>query len=383
MTVIAILLVAVVGGVARADVVTTKGRHPSVGAKIIALDGGQLRYHLSTGREVTRSISEIEYMQVTGWPLFNLAEKQRRDGHLRQSAGSYEKLLASLAEPGPGRARPGTTATPAGDGKSGAREPGAAALDRRLLVQCRLLRAYDGEGRFDRAVTVYLDVIERMPAALETLRPANLPATNSTFLASALTQVNTAIERHGGDAIAAELAKWRDTWPGQRHEDAGTSSRSSGPGGINGGDHATSRPAEAAAVRHVKEKLPEIQALLGAGRFDQVLLQIEALQRPSAGAVRADLYYWQGRALLGRSAGKGSDEAKRDQRRAGLALMRVVIHFPGHSLAPECLYRAAGICERSGRIDQAVGLWSELVGAYPAAAPWTEQAQQALNRIER
>ena len=74
---------------------------------------------------------------------------------------------------------------------------------------------------------------------------------------------------------------------------------------------------------------------------------------------------------------------KQDQRRAGLALMRVAIHFPGHPLAPECLFRAGEICERSGQREQAVGLWSELVETCPTAAPWAARARQGLRRLPR
>jgi len=44
----------------------------------------------------------------------------------------------------------------------------------------------------------------------------------------------------------------------------------------------------------------------------------------------------------------------------------VVIHFPGHRRAPECLYRAGLICKQAGRDDLARRLWSELRRSYPA-----------------
>ena len=378
---IAGLLAALFGAVGRADIVATRHQRPAVDVRVTGLDQGRLHYRLPTGRTVTRPISEIEYLQVTGWPLFNLAEKQQRDGHLRQAVNAYEKLLAELPHTPPQQAPPSRDRPPVRPGDD-PRKPGLDPQTRRLLVQCRLLRVYDGQGRFDRAVTLYLDVIEQMPALLKNLQPTRLPAPGSTFLDSALAQVGAAIERHEGDAVAVSLARWRATWPGQRAEDTRANSHGPRAADVEGGNATASRPAESPAVRQVRAKLAQIRAMVEGGQFDAALEAIEPLQSPTAGDARADLYYWQGRALLARSAGQTSQAAQQDQRRAGLAFMRVVIHFPRHAPAPESLGRAAEICQQFGQTDLAVGLWSELLRTYPTAGPWVERARQRSSGLK-
>jgi len=97
----------------------------------------------------------------------------------------------------------------------------------------------------------------------------------------------------------------------------------------------------------------------------------------------ADVFFWQGKALLGRAGDKKTTEADIDRKRAGLAFMRVVIHFPGHALAPQCLYEAGMICRQSGNSEQAAGLWAELVRSYPAATEWVGRARQEMEKTRK
>jgi hypothetical protein len=200
-----------------------------------------------------------------------------------------------------------------------------------------------------------------MPTALETLRPARLPAAGSSFLPAALAAIDTAIQQHRGTEVGESLARWRATWPGQD------------------GDHDESvhtpatTPAEPEKIRQLRAQLADIEALVTANHFEKALAKIGPLQSADAGVLRADLYYWQGRVWLGKSLNDDVPQARRDGRRAGLAFMRVVIHFPGHQRAPECLYRAGQICQKTGREDLARRLWSELRRSYPTAIPFGEE----------
>jgi len=123
------------------------------------------------------------------------------------------------------------------------------------------------------------------------------------------------------------------------------------------------------------------------------------------------LYYWRGRALQamaadekdgdadggkesnahtggqaasGTATASGTKAAKQATlNRAGLAYMRVVVHFPGHQLASECLYRAGELCRQEGRPQQAKALWTELVAHYPKAkgpdgTVWADKAREEL-----
>jgi TolA-binding protein len=86
--------------------------------------------------------------------------------------------------------------------------------------------------------------------------------------------------------------------------------------------------------------------------------------------------------LLGLKA-EDPEQAAANQLRAGLAYMRVVIHFPEHGYAPECLYRAGEICAKTGDVQQAAVLWSGLLDRYPMDAVWTNQARRSLEQMGR
>ena len=198
--------------------------------QIVELRAGELVCELSTGRQVTRAIADVDYLQITDWPLFNVAEKQQRDGNLRRALTSYEQVLADMQR---------DPATRMNDG-----------LDRHLLTQCRLLRTADASGRFDRAVSLYLTVIEKMPEVLETLRPQRMPAPGSSFWETSRKQIEQAIERHGNDDTARSLRAWLKAWPDQGGDGQGSEPQPS------------TQPAESGDNRRaITESLGEIERL--------------------------------------------------------------------------------------------------------------------------
>ncbi|HSW46697.1 MAG TPA: hypothetical protein VLM89_14135 [Phycisphaerae bacterium] len=307
----------------------------SVGVTVVELKEGRLFYELSSGREVERPIEQVTFLQISGWDAFNAAEKLMQEGRHRAAAEAYEQLLHD---------------------KDAAASVGR--LDRGLLVRSRLIRACDQDGRFDRAVEVYLEVAERMPAAVESLRPARLPNAGSTFLPAAATAVDAAIARRRGTPLGVSLARWRMTWP----DAAATTTR-------------TADPDASPESRRLREELAAVESLIAAGSFDDALARLQPLQNDKAGAQRPEVFYWQGRAWWGKSEKEGKEDRERDVCRAGLAFMRVAIHYPGHPLAPESLFRAGEVCSRSGQPGRAGGLWAELARRYPGVQPWSAKAQ--------
>lgn len=332
---------------ATADVLAVRGKPLTVGVRLVDFVDGQLHVQLPSGRLVKRDIADVRYLRITGWDTFSQAEKLHRDGKFRSAADQYEKLLASL------------------DKESSA---GTATdrYDRRLLVQCRLLQAHNALGRFDRAVELYIDIVEEMPACLETLRPKKLPTADSTFLESAVKHIDEAIARHSHDGIGRSLTAWRDTWPGIKPRKP------------------VSKPMPIKPSTHqpIRDELTGIRKMVEARRFDAALDRIQSILTPQAGDSRAELYYWRGRALTGKHVDRNTENAKQDRRRAGLALMRVVIQYPDHSFAPECLYTAGHLCRLAGRHESARRLWSELIGQYPKATPWIDRARDEMTRLQ-
>ena len=83
---------------ARADVVAAAGRPMTVGVQVLEVSQGRLRYQLPGGREVSRPVEQIKYLQITGFDDFNEIEKQFRDGRLASAASGYERLLSDLQD---------------------------------------------------------------------------------------------------------------------------------------------------------------------------------------------------------------------------------------------------------------------------------------------
>ncbi len=328
----------------QADVVEPHNRPAATGVRIVELKDGQLHYRRTSDRVISRPIDEIAFIEIADWPLFNQAEQHRRQNRWRQATELYEQALADL---------------PADNA-----EPGQ--LDRRLLVQCRLIGAYDAQGRFDRAVETYLQVVERMPAVVDALRPVNLPAAGSTFLPAAISAVDAAIRRHEHGAVGVSLARWRATWPSQ------TSATDDNP--MLAPRQAVEHAAGSIAIREVTERLT-------AGRFDEAAERAAEALRWAGRVHLPELYYLLGRAHHGKVAGLTGSDGLREARRAGLAFMRIVIHFPRHDLAAECLYHAGTLCREAGQADQARGLWEELLREYPRS-PWAGQAREAIQQLK-
>ncbi|HOB73575.1 MAG TPA: tetratricopeptide repeat protein [Phycisphaerae bacterium] len=350
-----IALCALAGGVARADVVSAEGRPIAVNVHITGLRNGQLFYRLANGQEISRGIEQIRYLQISGWETFNQAERQQREGQNKLAISSYEQCSAELV----------------------AGETASEAFDRSLLLQCRLAQLYDRQGQFEQAVAAYLAVIEKMPAAVESLRPERLPKNDPQSLRKAADLVDAAIARRDRfDPVAVSLEKWRATWPAVAEEaprpetapPAGTTPVPLPP--TRGRTKVDSARSAAMA---------ELRQLVEAGKFEAARDRLAALKDDPA-AFSEERYYWEGRARLGIAGKQKGTEAQVERRRAGLAFMRVVIHWPHSPLAAECLFRAGEICRENGQPERAAALWTELTTTYPNASPWAQRARQELGR---
>lgn len=354
---------------ARADVVAARGKPALVSTQVLRLQQGRLVCRADGGGEVSFPVEQVDYMQITGWDMLDLAEKQRRAGDWRRAAVSYEKALADLQ------------LEQAGDAQGGPPARGADVLDRKLLIQCRLIPAWDAQGRFERAVELYLEAIEVMPALTDVLRPTSFPETGSAVLEMAGRQVDAAIRRHGDDAVARSLQNWRTAWPQRPVTTVPESLPDDGQTVVS-------------PIPQWTEAIKAIAGLVGSGRHAEALEQVNAWRPRVHGRLLADVYYWQGRAfeasVPNAAAGGPGGTATQPARsaataRAGLAYMRLPIHFPQHPLAAECLYRAGELCRRGGEAEQAGRLWAELINAYPQAKSpdgkiWADKAREELKR---
>lgn len=367
-----LLLTVAFNATAQADVIKVRDQRPMIGVKIIELNNGRVYYRVHTGRVTSQPIKRIAYLQILGWDTFNRAEKKQRDDKFRQAIEAYRKAIKELGSGAGWRKL---------ESSRNNRH-----LDRRLLAKCRLVDVLDRDGQFDQAVKAYLDIIVVMPACLESLRPTNIPNEGSELLEPAKEMVINAIEQHRKDQIGVSLARWLRQWPGNEDlklsfpEDdskkADEKKQSS-----EGPDESEEKQATA-KTRSRDKKTPrvvpgKVDELIEKGQHEEALRRIAILmeKQDQTSSGPAELFYWKGRTLTSKS--RRADElevAKKARRRAGLAFMRVVIHFPAHGLAPECLYRAGLLCQQSEKTNKAEQLWSELIRRYPEAAPWSQRA---------
>lgn len=338
--------------VADADIVSASNRPMAVDVRIIQLKDGQLTYRLSGGKEISRPIEQIAYLQITGWEDFNRAEKHFRNGNYRQATPLYTQLLTTMSDA----------------------EPDADALDRTLLVHCRLLRSCDAQGEFDCAVQSYLHVVEKMPTAVATLQPTRIPAAGSTFLAAAGSKVDEFLSRHPADEPGMAIMRWRSTWPTNASTDTPANQKpeqESGQKLVVPEDPDISAAGTATELANLDRRISDIRKLVESSNADAALKAIEQLHREPLEAiarVRAELFYLQGRALSAQATSSPDESASTIRERAALAFMRVVVHFPEHATAAECLFQVARLEQQAGRAEQAERLRAELVSKYPKSA---------------
>lgn len=336
-----------------ADVVSVQGRPIAVDVKITALRDGQLTYRTAAGQEISRPIEQVRYLQIAGWDSFNRAERQRREARNAPALESYQKSLSEAN-------------APKGD------EP----FDRRLLVLCRLVEFHDAQGRFEAAVETYLEILERMPACVDSLRPREVPGNAPEVLRRTAARVDEAVARRDRlDPVGDSLQKWRAGWPDV--PPPATSPECSNPGLLVPAHGPATRPADASATPLVAE----VRSDVSAGRFEQGIEKVETAKRGSPVLLPPEAYYYLGRAHLGRAAKLTGADAALHRRRAGIAFMRVAIEAPEHPLTAECLFRAAEACRDEGRPDRAMFLLIELIQTRPQAAPWAQRAREMLAKL--
>ncbi len=344
-------------GFVRADVVQSVGQSPEVGVKLTGLREGRLFYLSHTAREVSVPLEQIAYLQVTGWTPFNEAEKQQRAEHHREAARWYQRAMDRPFRRVGGRA---LKTDSAGD-----------AIDYELLARCRLLNSFDKLGQWDMAVGQYLRIIEVMPAGLESLRPANVPASDAASIGKALALIDEAVGRLGRNAVAESLIEWSNGWGGRKQRaDSMPASAESLP----------RPPAKETGLPALPESVP-LENLVTQERFAEVLAITDTLLQKGEGSDLGSVYYWRGRAWYGQSRSDKPPRAEEDRRRAGVAFMRVVILYPDHERAAECLFLAARIRREAGHDEQADQLLRELLAGYPQAQSWTRQAEQILSAV--
>ncbi len=231
------------------------------------------------------------------------------------------------------------------------------------IIHHRLVQVYARQEALDRAVDSFIQVAEDSPTAAARLLPLAVPAGPSAVTQRAFQRLATAVSRAAGDdqrkvfemqSYAIMLAT--------DHRAADARAREVAQLEVS--------PAIAAPGAYAVKTLA-LDRLRANGESDAVLSAVETMLMGCPDTVLPDLLLLKGRALLDRSADR------RDLLAAGLAFMRVAIHFSDHALAPEALYWGAKVHEQLERPQQAARLLSECL-AHKLIAPELRDRAEVL-----
>ncbi len=263
------------------------------------------------------------------------------------------------------------------------KEPGSAAVryERALrvagdfwpdLIRLRLLQARDRAGHFNEAVVQFLHVAETMPDAALGLVPTCIPDTPGDRTRRALERLDEVLRRQGGKPAEAPLqilqfAILEKSEPDKAVELAGAVMRLSASQSEFGGRD---------ALRSVQVRA--LQLLQERGRNADVVEGVDRLLADAPEAVLPDYLLLKGRALYTSALESGSAE---EFKQAGLAFMRVAIHYPSDARAGEALLWAARVHERIQRPAQAVQLLRECLARTDVSRGTRSDAETLLRQL--
>jgi hypothetical protein len=261
-------------------------------------------------------------------------------------------------------------------------EPGSAAVryERALrvaeefwpkLIRLRLLQARDRAGHFNEAVVQFLHVATSMPDVALELIPTSIPETPGDRTRRALVGLEEALRTPTGRASEAPLQAFRFAIlrrvdPDQARELASTIVRLDVAEGASAGRD---------ALRSVQ--VDALRLLLDGGRQAEVVAAADRLLADGPEPLVPELLLLKGRALYAEALESGSQEMFKQ---AGLAFMRVAIHYPSDARSGEALLWAARVHERIQRPAQAVQLLRECLGRPDLAVGTRSDAQMLLRQ---
>lgn len=331
-------LLAVWVGPSRADHIRLTSGVDFKSVQVTGVSDGQVIFRSSTGQELRKPLAQIGYVSLDSMPSLANVERLMDRAEYRKAADGYERL-----------AREATTTW------------------QKRLIESRLLRAYDREGRFDKAVETYVGLVVEMGAAVEDLGPTNFPSPGSRLYEPAL----GAVERVAvANNVSAESRAVLERFA------AAVRAVQSGGGDSSAADDSAAPHSAADGSSAARPALAQARAALAAGRFDEVVRVSEAALANVPKEARPELLYLKGVAELKLA---GSRAARLS---AGLTLMRVVAADESSAFAAAALYQVGLLYETLGRPAKALELLEEAQSHPAAEAALKADAAAAIARLQ-
>ena len=327
------------------------------GVKVTGIQDGRLLF-TTAGRESARDVRQIVRIAVDDEPALNAGEEALAKGLFDVATDQFRKALASST-------------------KEWVKQWAA----QRLTVTGQ--RA----NRFDAAAAGYVALLLRDPARAAEYKPAP-PASQSTFLASAVGQVDAALatpnlsaaQKQAMESYRAEL----QAIGGLRAAPVAPTAAAAQPGGSAVADAASAAAAAAAGAQQARGRLDVAAAALERKDFSGAINEIKSNPRLfTEPREQAQALYYLAEAQTGLAAAKNDVPSWQD---AALAYMRVVAHFEQHEavrpFVARSMLKAAQIQETLRDPQAARLLYEQLVAQFPAD-PAAKDAKAALDRLQQ
>ena len=307
------------------------------GVEVIGLVGQSVAFRSRThGNVVRKPMDQVARIELDDQPNFNRAESLFAEGQYAACIGPYE----------------------------------AARRDPRLqaLIDMRLLVAYDQAGRFDKAVTTYIDVLSRSDGHVMPPQPQRMPRRRSRYLDAALAHIDRAVPGMPSEAMRRELKRLKlGILVAMEHPGAAALAEELGVTVT-----APARP----DVQPRDGRVGKIQRLVDQGQHKAAWPLIDPAIRSAS---TSDLPVL----LLAKATCQLAMAATDDERiQAALAAMRVVVHFPASQHVPVALDVTAQAHEALGETQTARSLYRECRAHPQAGRQEIAAADRAIARLE-
>ncbi len=343
---VALPLVVISGVVVRADEVRF-GKEVLYKVVIRNFDGEFIVLDKGGGVTVAKKLADVTTMTVdsiAGLEDFNQAEHLFQQGQYAEAAKKYKTALPKSRD------------------------------FWKSLIQVRQMQAYDRFGALDRATELYVPLVSVFPAKAEVLMPTQIDKAPPDIQRRALEVLREAIGKTKDQAVYWQLEAFRLTILEQSQlEDADKVAREilsklqKEQKEGNKAQEASSYRLQMIAIR-VEVKHEQYEVALG--HVDQALAEAPEDFMP-------ELLYLKGRCLL------AGAKTREDYIRTGLALMRVVIHYPKSRFCAPSLYYAAVVHEKIDRSQKAAELYKACLELPGADDKLREQANNAMGRLKQ
>ena len=312
---------------------------------IVEIDGDELVYLLN-GNRATTPLARIQQMEITGEPAFNQAEQAFVAGDWTRAADNYMTYARRHSKP----------------------------WVRRRAAE-RLIEAAMRNGRFDHAVTGYVQLSLVVPQAAAGSEPAIGETTDPVQMGRAANELKQVLDEGVSPAQARPLLALLLAIQNHRGDTQGAAEAVERLGRVLGPDSAKLDPELYAQVLIGRANLA-----LSRGRLDEAVGYIEEgrkiFVRPRT---QSDALM-----VLARVEEQRVGEDRAGLMDAALAYMTVVAHFKREEESPnvaEALLRAGQIHEKLGLTEPAAGLYRDLVANY-SRSPFAAEARKRLSSLE-